>query len=131
MPNDAQSAQFAQWFLDVGHGKDLSLDHTFALPEHMICGPETSDLIQNIYPDVEHGDALQHKYSFECAILCPRNVEVDEINTLVFNKFPGDGRLYPSADSVKGSEREGQLYPVEYLNSINMGGLPPSQLEVK
>ena len=36
-----------------------------------------------------------------------------------------------SADSVKGSEGEEQLYPVEYLNSINMGSLPPSQLEVK
>ena len=97
-PNDAQSAQFAQWLLDVGHGKDLPLDHTFVLPEHMICGPETSDLIQKIYPDVEHGDALQDKYFLEHAILCPRNVEVDEINTLVFNQFPGDGRLYPSAD---------------------------------
>ena len=121
-PNDAQSAQFSQWLLDVGHGKDLPLDHTFSLPEHMVCGPETSDLIQQIYPDVEHGDALQDKYFLECAILCPWNVEVDEINSLGFHQFPGDGHLYPSADSVKGSEGEGQLYPVEYLNSINMDG---------
>ena len=54
-----------------------------------------------------------------------------EINTLVFHQFPGDCHLYPSADSVKSSEGEGQLYFVEYLSSINMDGLPPSQLEVK
>ena len=92
-PNDAQSAQFTQWFLDIGHGKDLPLDHTFALPEHMICVPETSNLIQQIYPDPEHGDAFQDKHFLEHAILCPQNVEVDDINSLVFHQFHGDGHV--------------------------------------
>ena len=94
-PNDAQSAQFAQWLLDGCYGKDLPLDHTFSLPEHMVCGPETSDLIQNIYPDTEHGDALQEKYFLECAILYSQNIEVNVIHSLVFHQFPGDGHLFP------------------------------------
>ena len=30
--NDQQSAQFEQWLLDVGQGKDLPLNHQFTLP---------------------------------------------------------------------------------------------------
>ena len=43
--------------------------------------------------------------------------------------FPGESRTYSSAASIQGAE-DGAQYPVEYLNSINTGGLPPSQLEV-
>jgi PIF1-like helicase len=48
--NDPESARFAEWLQNIGQGKDLSLEHTFALPPHMVCGPEISDLIQEIYP---------------------------------------------------------------------------------
>ena len=41
-----------------------------------------------------------------------------------------ESRTYSSADSIQGAE-DGAQYPVEYLNSINTGGLPPSQVEVK
>ena len=44
--------------------------------------------------------------------------------------FPGESRIYSSADSIQGAE-DGAQYPIEYINSINTGGLPPSQLEVK
>jgi hypothetical protein len=38
--NDPQSAQFAEWLLHIGHGKDLPLDHSITLPEGMQCGPD-------------------------------------------------------------------------------------------
>ena len=41
-----------------------------------------------------------------------------------------ESRTYSSANSIQAAE-DGAQYPVEYLNSINTGGLPPSQLEVK
>ena len=44
--------------------------------------------------------------------------------------FLGGSRTYSSADSIQGAE-DGAQYPLEHLNSINTGGLPPSQLEVK
>ena len=55
---------------------------------------------------------------------------MDEINEEVLKTFPGEERLYFGANSIKGSE-EGNRCPVEYLNSINMDGLPPSQLRLK
>jgi hypothetical protein len=129
-PQDPQSAQFAQWLCDVGQGNNLPLDNSLTLPQHMVCGPQISDLIATIYPNIGTGEALQDKYFLERAILCPRNMEVDEINAEVLKVFPGIERLYSSADSVKGAE-DGNMYPVEYLNSLNMGGLPPSQLCLK
>ena len=96
----------------------------------MICGLEVSDLTRAIYPNIENGQALTNQYFLKHAIFCPRNVEVDEINSLMCGLFPGGSRTYSSADSIQGAE-DGAQYPVEYLNSINTGGLPPSQLEVK
>ena len=55
---------------------------------------------------------------------------MDEINSLVCGLFAGESRTYSSADSIQGAEDDAQ-YPMEYLNSINTGGFPPSQLEVK
>jgi DNA helicase Pif1, 2B domain len=57
-------------------------------------------------------------------------IEVDEINSLIYQQFPGERQVYSSADSIQGTEDDVQ-YPVEYLNSINMGGFPPSQLQIK
>ena len=64
-PHDPQSAQFAQWLSDIGHGKDLPLDHSITLPQHMICGSAVSDLISAVYPDLQTREALLDKYYLE------------------------------------------------------------------
>ena len=90
----------------------------------MIC-LELTDLTRAIYPNIENRQALTNQYFLEYAILCPRNIKVDEINSLMCGLFPGGSRTYSSADSVQGAE-DGTQYPVEYLNSINIGSLPSS-----
>ena len=55
---------------------------------------------------------------------------MDEINSFICGLFPGESRTYSSADSIQAAE-DGAQYPVEYLSSVNTGGFPPSQLEVK
>ena len=123
-PHDPESAQFAQWLTDVAYGKDLPLDESITLPQHMICGLAVSEIISAVYPNLQTREALPDKYYLERAILCPRNSEVDEINEEVLKTFPGEGD-YSSAKSIKGSE-EGNHYSVECLNSINMGPSPSS-----
>ena len=108
--------------------RDLPLDHSIALPQHIICGPAVLDTISAVYPNLQTGEALLDKYYLEGTILCPRNSEVDEINEEVLKTFPGEESLYSSVNSIKGSE-EGNHYPVEYLNSIIMGGCPLSQTQ--
>ena len=128
--DDPDSLHFAQWLLDVGHGKDLPLDHTMEIPAHMICGPEVSDLIAEIYPDIGRGRDWPDDFFLERAILCPKNSEVDEINAKLLSLFPGQSSVFHSVNTAEG-DVETELYPVEYLNSLNFGGIPPSQLEVK
>ena len=129
-PHDPQSVQCAQWLSVIGQVKDLPLDHSITLPQHMICGPHLTALISAIYANLHAGQALEDRYFLEGALLCLHNNEVDEINDEVFKQFPGEERLYSSADFVKGAE-EGDHYPLEYLNFIAMGGLPTSQLKLK
>jgi hypothetical protein len=128
--HDPDSQRFAQWLLDVGHGKDLPLDHTMEIPAHMICGPDLSDLLSEIYPNIGLGAEWTDEKFLERAILCPRNSEVDEINAELLTKFPGESHVFYSADKAKG-DSEAELYPVEYLHSLNFGGISPSRLELK
>lgn len=47
--------EFAQWLLDIGHGRAPSLPNcpptTIAIPENMVCG-DVSELIRAIYGDI-------------------------------------------------------------------------------
>ena len=59
---------------------------------------------------------------------------MDDINGKMLSDFPGDMKEFPSADSVKENNEDGQgklLYPVEYLNSIRCSGLPLHKLQLK
>ena len=47
---------------------------------------------------------LQINIFLEHAILYPRNVEVDEINSVMCGLFPGESKTYSSADSIQGAE---------------------------
>ena len=49
--SNADSVQFANWLLDVGHGRGIPLDHSFTIPAHMKLEPATLPaLILEIYP---------------------------------------------------------------------------------
>jgi hypothetical protein len=100
--NDPQSARFAEWLHNVDQGNDLPLDHTLSIPPHMVCGPQISDLIWEIYPGICNAVPGQDQYFLEKAILCPRNTEVNEINSEVLRNFPGNAQVFtvqiPSRD---------------------------------
>ena len=85
----------------------------------MICGPNISDLISEIYSNIHMGAQLEDHFFLKRNILCPRNAEVNEINSLLYSQFPGQGRIYYSADCAKGQEVD--LYPVEFGGSVPYG----------
>ena len=58
-------------------------------------------------------------------------MDVDELNKRILDMFPGQERVYHSADSIKETRDEDGnelMYPTEYLNSINVSGLPLAKL---
>jgi PIF1-like helicase/Helitron helicase-like domain at N-terminus len=131
---DPDERAFAQWQLDVGHGKHTDDEGNITLPDHFKCAENSLEsLIQTIYPDI--GDHSHHPDSYfsDRMLLTARNEDVHKINKDILQKFPGESRVFFSADSIGpgGDEQETILYPVEYLNSINASGLPLAELTLK
>ena len=130
--SNVDSIHFANWLLDVGHGKNLPLDHSFTIPPHMKLEPESLPaLISEIYPNIQNGCTLSDDHFLERSILCPRNIEVNEINALVIQSFPGDMTNFHSVDTASTSNEDLSEYPVEYLNSLDIPGMAPSHLQLK
>ena len=73
-------------------------------------------------------------YYKDKTILCPKNVDVDRFNEEMLKTLPGEEKVYYSADAVPVGDidsDEGMYVTTEFLNSINLSGLPPHLLTVK
>jgi hypothetical protein len=131
---DAEEREFARWLIEVGHGQHTDETGNIVLPERFCCPENTVEsLVQEIYSGIDQEPLPPDHYFAERAILSAKNADVDELNRLILEKFPGIARVHNSADSiirVEGDPTE-LLYPTEYLNSINASGLALAKLELK
>ncbi|XP_058746222.1 uncharacterized protein LOC131619101 [Vicia villosa] len=125
--------EFAEFLIRIGDGVEptkpddmVRLPSQIAIPwegEHSI-----QVLIQHIFPELElHGwDA---PYMVQRAILTPTNDEVQKLNDIIIDQFPGEEHELLSFDEVEGDTHN--LYQQEFLNSIAQGSLPPHILKIK
>ena len=94
-------------------------------------------LLKVTYPGVAHvtsADPLLDAWFSECTILCARNDDVDDLNSKILDKFPGQLKTFRSADKAiieEGADQIAAHYSTEYLNSINASGLPLAELNLK
>jgi len=56
-------------------------------------------------------------------ILTQKNEDVEKLNDIIINYFPGEQHNLLSFDEVEGDTHH--LYQQEYLHSIVLGGKPP------
>ncbi|XP_024039494.1 uncharacterized protein LOC18043160 [Citrus clementina] len=74
-------------------------------------------------------------YLKERAILTPKNEMVHELNEMIMNIIPGQGRTYFSSDSIckasANTNDEDVLYPTEFLNSLKFNGIPNHDIRLK
>ena len=127
--------EFAEWQLRVGHGDFTDPSDNITLPDHFHCPENTvQSLIDTIYPGVSVTQQPDQYYA-DRTILCSRNDNVHELNKKILDSFPGDEKVYFSADSIPTGEGNGEqgdlMYPVEYLNTIQCSGLPLAKLTLK
>ena len=123
-----ESEAFAAWLLDVGAGKDLPPNRTITLPAAMkVPNNDVKGLVDTIYPHIADGDKPD-EYFFNRTILCCRNDAVDKLNKEILNIFPGEETVLHSVDKVTEGEEH---YPTEFLNTINVSGLPLAHLALK
>lgn len=136
---------FAEWVLNIGDGKitgsrleieDYHEDDIVIPPE--FCDPDTANTVENMiewtYPDFATNYQCP-RYLSERAILTPTNHTVGHLNAVIVDKIPGDSHTYFSVDKAEdfgGTATDLNFaFPPEYLNSINIPGLPLHELKLK
>ncbi|XP_019094615.1 PREDICTED: ATP-dependent DNA helicase PIF1-like [Camelina sativa] len=105
---------FSKWLLDIGDGKINE-------PNNEIYG-------------TSFATRTDAKFFCERAILNPRNDDVNKINQYMLSQIPGLERQYLSSDSVETSDTsayDNMIYTQEFLNNIQVFGLPNHVLTLK
>ncbi|XP_074322892.1 uncharacterized protein LOC141659865 [Apium graveolens] len=137
--------QFAKWVLDIGDGKvNPTQNQNDSFEEDDIEVPaqfcdlnninSVDNMIKNTFPNfLENWN--NPKYLSERAILTPTNQTVGHLNSLIVDKVPGESFSYFSVDSAEdfgGTDDDlHSAFPIEYLNSINISGMPYHELKLK
>jgi len=131
-----EEKNFAQWQLDIGHGKHTDELCNIKLLDCMKLEENTVEaLTHHIYPGLSNLQLNPPPYEYfsDRMILSSRNDDVDDLNNTMLNTFPGEEQTFFSQDSAANDHPdEGELmYPAEYLNEINCSGLPLAKLRLK
>jgi ATP-dependent DNA helicase PIF1 len=71
-----------------------------------------------------------HQWISERAILAAKNNDVNAINCSIQNEIPGETTTYKSIDTVMNQD-EVFSYPIEFLNSLDLPGMPPHVFTLK
>lgn len=114
---------FSDFLLDVGNGKILSLD---------ISPWRVSDVSKKIFSDINHNANVHNS-----VILTSHNVDVNKINNTILNYIDEEQKTYYSTDFVryKGTDQSDEpielSYDIDYLNKLNIPGLPVHELKLK
>lgn len=126
-----EECEFAEFLLQIGNGQYDSEDKDnldlIDLPTSLLT---KGDIVDEIYgTDIS---ALQNSDIAKMAILAPKNDHCKEVNTKVLARIPTEGRVYTSVNQlVIDEERELLQFPTEFLNSLEVSGLPPHELHLK
>ncbi|XP_074290808.1 uncharacterized protein LOC141617509 [Silene latifolia] len=126
--------EFAQFLLNLGNG-DLQATESALVDIHQNLILKTSDeeqpeqtLIRTVFPEIKQANFNPDIFT-ERAILTSRNSDVDAINSMLIEEFPGAIHIYKSFDSV--IDDNSNVYPAEFLNSLCPAGMTPHELIVK
>ena len=136
--------EFKKWVLDIGDGtvptiaKDGEIEETWIkIPDEFLIEPEqdpVEKIVTSTYPLFEEMQG-NIEYLKERTILAPKNETVNEIKQYMLQFLPGEKNHYLSSNSIcKASSNipdQDNLYPVEFLNTLEFPGIPNHKIELK
>nr|XP_043629964.1 uncharacterized protein LOC122601266 [Erigeron canadensis] len=112
---------------EVIDGSFIRIPHDMTIPYNNGAKPK-EDLISAIFPSMDvNGNSSG--YIISRAILSTKNDNVDEINDELIGRFCKEEQIYYSFDEAE--DDVNKYYPIEFLNSLNVSGLPPHCLRLK
>ena len=118
--SSVRNKEFAEYLLRVGNGTEPNTNGIIELP------PNLCKDIHEFQSFLLH---IKHELN-DWTILATRNEDVDRINSMIIEIIEGQTIEYLSADAISETTHS-HLYPTEYLNSLNLSGLPPHRLRLK
>ena len=126
MRTDAAEKHFSNYLLALGEGKPT---HNTELqvqipPQHLV--HDLNTLIAYTFPDLQNGCGDKDNL-LKGTVYTPLNTDIREINNICMADFPGEERVYFSADSILDDDS----LPVEFLNSLTPSGIPDHTLILK
>jgi len=134
LQNDPDAREFAQWLLEIGHGKHTDKNCKVEIPYDMQSN-DIESLMNFIYPHVDSSPSPPPEYFLNRMILAPCNTDVNDVNNKLLDHMHGDDTIYHSADQVIHEEgADGHDYSpmtTEFFWSINSSSLPPGELRIK
>ena len=131
LTGDQNCARFAAFLLLLGNGLlPVDENETIAIPEPMAtCVPTLEALKDCVFPNLNE-NLSNLEWVRDRAILAPRNETVREGNKLMLAEVHGESRVYQSIDTCCDPD-QAVNFPTEYLNSLQISGMPDHILELK
>ena len=128
---ESNNSDFLNFLMDIGNGVvNNDNENRVIFPSHLLVDTLEA-LIYHVYNDFET-NSNNFEYLKERAILCSTNVGVKEINDMILEKLDNLEREYLSADSLIAADGLNEnLYPPEFLHSMDCNGVPPHRLKLK
>ena len=124
---------YAEWLLQLGEGKiqhvpDMPYCDVIELPKE-VCVDSEDDVVRHAYHDL-HIHYKDPEWLAARGILATKNTTVDILNDKIMEELPGETITLRSVDSVA-DDNNATLYSPEFLNSLNISGLPPHKMNLK
>ncbi|XP_037942200.1 uncharacterized protein LOC119675083 [Teleopsis dalmanni] len=129
--NDTSAEELSKQLLLIGNGRVAVEESSglIAFPSNFCNFVSSKDeLINEVFPIIDNHK--NKKWLSERAILAAKNKDVNDLNFVIQNQIVGTLHTFKSIDCVT-NEEEATNYPTEFLNSLDMPGLPPHTLQLK
>ncbi|GBM69878.1 hypothetical protein AVEN_154515-1 [Araneus ventricosus] len=131
LQKDQSAEVFSRQLLDIGNGQ-LPIDETrrISFPDNL-CNLVTSkeELIEKVFPKIQI-NFRNHDWLSERAVLAAKNKDVYQLNNFIQSSIQSEEIIYKSIDTVVEAD-EVVNYPSEFLNSLDLPGMPPHILKLK
>ncbi|XP_066242812.1 ATP-dependent DNA helicase pif1-like [Saccopteryx leptura] len=132
LQNNQSSEILSHQLLEIGNGKvvvDLTSGR-ISLP-HNFCNLVTSkeELFEKVFPNIQT-NYKNRDWLNEQAILAAKNKDIYELNNITQSNIQSEAVIYKFINTVVEAD-EVVNYPTEFLNSLDLPGMPPHVLQLK